>query len=407
MKRNLFIHTALALLTVYTPAVLAGEFYTVIGPDGRPMVVERRSTQQTVQAPSEQQTNRLSQSAVLPAAKKDLKTSTQLLPKAELASKDQLPSAVVSSQTVSALPKGTKPVIQRNAEFSVPPAPHVQSTSARQDGPSKTGSAHHYTPVTAPLNQITSSQPEPAETIQQKSFAAQNEALVIVEGEQYIKSEYLEEKEFNVEGKKRFYTMPEGIIDTKHGATRLQVIEREKGIGRSVLDHLFKRSQITDSQPITLAATYYRVPPVETTKSLGQQCFNGKKLKRVKQVDLAQEVNIWPRAPLKEQFDFEIVKVGDQIQNIQINSYASRQHQPTFYWPFVAFLDAEGCVIEGAGGFKRQVNEANSARFKMIEGVIHVPEKTQYLLMTPLLSAPDVEDQVLSNQGQIKLIALR
>src|SRR5699024_2415231 len=39
------------------------------------------------------------------------------------------------------------------------------------------------------------------------------EDFVMVDGEKYIKNEYLEDKEFNLEGKKRFYAMPEGIID--------------------------------------------------------------------------------------------------------------------------------------------------------------------------------------------------
>ncbi|HAK32412.1 MAG TPA: FilE, partial [Acinetobacter radioresistens] len=50
---------------------------------------------------------------------------------------------------------------------------------------------------------------------------------------------------------------------------------------------------------------------------------------------------------------------------------------------------------------------ASMIHFKKLEGVIRIPVHTQYLLMTPLLSAPDTPNYVLSNQGQLKLIALR
>ncbi|MEK5772242.1 hypothetical protein VXE29_16980, partial [Acinetobacter variabilis] len=75
-------------------------------------------------------------------------------------------------------------------------------------------------------------QPTSAENLK-KRLDDQNDILEI-EGNQYVKNEVLEEKEFNLDGKKRFYTMPEGIIDTKNGATRLQTVQREKGIGQSV-----------------------------------------------------------------------------------------------------------------------------------------------------------------------------
>jgi hypothetical protein len=52
-------------------------------------------------------------------------------------------------------------------------------------------------------------------------------------GEKYIDSEYLEEKEFNLEGKKRFYVMPEGIVDARLGAVRMQPEQREKGVSKS------------------------------------------------------------------------------------------------------------------------------------------------------------------------------
>src|SRR5690606_31835020 len=55
-------------------------------------------------------------------------------------------------------------------------------------------------------------------TIQKTGFSQ-------VEGIEYVDSEYLENKEFNLEGKKRFYSMPEGVVDKNIGTTRIQTIE--------------------------------------------------------------------------------------------------------------------------------------------------------------------------------------
>ena len=142
-------------------------------------------------------------------------------------------------------------------------------------------------------------------------------------------------------------------------------------------------------------------------QSLGQACYSDKKIKKVKVLKAQQDVNVWPRQPLKDQFDYEVVAVQAGIKNVQLSSYASSQDQPSFYWPFVAFLDESGCVIEGVTGFKNQNREENKYRYAVMDGMLQLPTQTRYILMTPLLSAVDVEDQILSNQGQIKLTAIR
>jgi hypothetical protein len=99
--------------------------------------------------------------------------------------------------------------------------------------------------------------------------------------------------------------------------------------------------------------------------------------------------------------------VENAIQNIQINSYASRQNNPAFYWPFAVFLDSQGCVLEGAGGYKNNDAGPDYLYRGRIEGVIQVPDKTEYILLTPLAAAIDVEQRALANYGQLKLIAIR
>jgi hypothetical protein len=231
--------------------------------------------------------------------------------------------------------------------------------------------------------------------------------LSTIDGDTYVNNEYLEEKEFNLEGKKRFYAMPEGVIDPKTGATRMQMVEREKGVGQSVIDNLFKKNRATEDKPIVLSTSYYRVSKADTVEGLGQQCFSQKQLLKAKSLKAHQDTNLWPRAPIKAQFDFEVVQLDAGIKNIEIHSYASKKNNPVFYWPFAVFLDAKGCVMEGAGGYKNNDADANHLYREKIEGVLQIPSDTKYLLLTPLATAIDVDERVLSNQGQLKLIAIR
>ena len=130
-------------------------------------------------------------------------------------------------------------------------------------------------------------------------------------------------------------------------------------------------------------------------------------LKKAKSLQANHDINVWPKKPIKENFEFEIIKVDSNIQNIQLNSYASTQNDPTFYWPFAVFLDQNACVLEGVGGFKNDENSPSMLSHEMIAGILHVPEQSHYLLLTPLSSAVDVEHKVLTNHGQLKLIAIR
>ena len=239
------------------------------------------------------------------------------------------------------------------------------------------------------------------------SSKSTSDGFLEINGDRYVKNEYLEGQEFNLENKKRFYVMPEGVVDKELGAPRLQVVEREKGVNQGVLDRLFKSTQPAESSVITLSTQYYPIAKDQVVQSLGQTCYSDKKIKKAKILKVQQDVNVWPRQPLKDQFDYEVVAVQAGIKNVQLSSYASSQDQPSFYWPFVAFLDESGCVIEGVTGFKNQNREENKYRYAVIDGMLQLPTQTRYILMTPLLSAVDVEDQILSNQGQIKLTAIR
>ncbi|WP_425918174.1 putative pilus assembly protein FilE [Acinetobacter sp. TSRC1-2] len=367
----------------------AGEFYTIIGPDGRPMIVQ----QQIQPKPKVVEVLKLQQPVTTIQNNVQEAQSQKTVAEIKLSKPAQLQ---VENGSISAVTKKNNSALV-NEEHSHPLV-QIESKNVEQIkdvSNSQSTLKNEEMKVHLP------------DTLVKQKESENTDTFMMIAGEKYIKNEYLENKEFNLEGKKRFYAMPEGVIDIKHGATRLQMVEREKGVSKSLLQSIFKKNQKQDTGPITLSSTYYRVSQADAIESLGQQCIKDKKIKNAKTVSLDKEVNVWPRAPLKEQFDFEIVKVSNAIQNIQINSYASRQQNPTFYWPFVVFLDSSGCVLEGTGGFKNHEAVQSFTTYQKIEGIVHIPPQSQYILLTPLASAIDLENKALTNQGQLKLIAIR
>lgn len=441
----------------------AGEFYTIIGPDGRPMVIPRAPSEtkqvetQTQLEPQqvEKIESRLSQTqqmpsiqtAVLVAKTQISQAQTAAKVKEETATKPQpqsvkgkpssfaQPSEVVENVPAKTIahPAKLKTQVESSAAVSVQPvetpkqaspvlltnmSPQEVSSSAPVKDPALSNKntqttttakqvdrALHKIEANTAIEKATRlASPPTAVPVSSKSTS---DGFLEINGDRYVKNEYLEGQEFNLENKKRFYVMPEGVVDKELGAPRLQVVEREKGVNQGVLDRLFKSTQPTESSVITLSTQYYPIAKDQVVQGLGQACYSDKKIKKSKILKAQQDVNVWPRQPLKDQFDYEVVAVQAGIKNVQLSSYASSQDQPSFYWPFVAFLDESGCVIEGVTGFKNQNREENKYRYAVMDGMLQLPTQTRYILMTPLLSAVDVEDQVLSNQGQIKLTAIR
>lgn len=438
IKRTLFSKSILTLIFSMGSVCYANQFYTIIGPDGRPIVVQRNAAEkkQTIQAlETAQQQKQLQENQQQDQFKQDKVHQAQQIP----------------AQTSVQVSKNTSAQVNKQLNQSKPNISEQSATSQNQVTQTKTNSTLHASQTEpnaaqqkmssvesvhqtesaeeAAINKV-AVKPSVLEGLQQlpQQFAidpstvsvskktpdqashtsAQQMGYIEMAGEQYVKSEYLEDQEFNLEGKKRFYSMPEGMIDTKNGGgTRMQVVERERGVSRSVLNKLFKKQSVAEPQAIVLAEDYYRVNQIEAIESLGQQCFAESKKNKAKTLKAQQDLNLWPRAPLTEKFDYELVKLEGDIRNIQIKSYATKQNHPTFYWPFVVFLDQKGCVIEGAGGFRNQDTAGNVLRHEVIEGMLQLPENSHYILLTPLASAVDMEHRALSNQGQLKLIAIR
>lgn len=408
-RKRILLSTSFYILSCAFSIGFAGEFFTIIGPDGRPMVVQRKANEVQAKRPL-QETKRIDVmkpevNLVIPQS--SLSTSSpQSVPL-----KPQQQVIKQQAHTIKAGVTQAKGVPRvKQVDPSVPPHAEQLQHENQFQGQQKTVEQSPLVKAKQEALPIT----QPVVIKANTTAAVANEVAPVpstmfnqMDGTEYVRNEYLEDREFNLEGKKRFYTMPEGVIDHKTGATRFQVIEREKGVSKSVLNFILKPKQKENLVPIVLASTYYRMPKQDTIESLGQICFNDKKVEKAKTLQVNHDINVWPKKPLKEKFEFEIIKIENNVQNIQLNSYASRQNDPTFYWPFAVFLDEKACVIEGAGGFKNDENSSSMLSHGMIAGTLHVPEQSHYLLLTPLSSAIDVEHKVLTNHGQLKLIAIR
>ena len=433
IKRTLFSKSILTLIFSMGSVCYANQFYTIIGPDGRPIVVQRNAAEkkQTIQAletaqkqkkeqqkPAQTAVQAVPAQQVIPATSLQLKSASENAAQKTL--KEQIqetaPSSKVVVQQARTMQQQQKVLVTQDVEKTKTSLIAEKTDIASNTQKLVKASSVDVEKTKPKISSVIGLEENSASPLSQSAIVVEAKAetdatssgFMEMAGEQYVKSEYLEDQEFNLEGKKRFYSMPEGIIDTKNGGgARMQVVERERGVSRSVLNKLFKKQSVAEPQAIVLAADYYRVNQAEAIEGLGQQCFAESKKNKAKTLKAQQDLNLWPRAPLTEKFDYELVKLEGNIQNIQINSYAMKQNQPTFYWPFVVFLDQKGCVIEGAGGFRNQDTAGNVLQHEVIEGMLQLPKNSHYVLLTPLASAVDMEHRALSNQGQLKLIAIR
>ncbi|VXA55887.1 Flagellar protein FilE [Acinetobacter proteolyticus] len=397
------------LMIASTSVVYANGFYTIIGPDGRPMVVPMRDGKKAVE-PNKQKQAIITEKTVQPTIDHSSTVKTIVVPieqqKVEYAHPVEppknLPKAIKTDE-------GAKPTIEQHKREPMPSSDRMdKGTIKRPIVPIEQSKVIQAS--TSPL-MIEKPSVEKNTTVIEKAPLAQgissssNEVVSStgfsqVDGVDYVNNEYLENQEFNLDGKKRFYTIPDGT-------GRTETIERKKGVSRSVLDKLLNRSQ-QSSAPIVLSSTYVRLSSEDLKAAFeNDRCFLEDYKKSIKTLTLNKDVGIWPRKPLKEKFEYELLKLDGSIQYMQIDSYSSSNSKPMYYWPLVVFLDEKGCIAEGVSGFKNSTTAATVLQHSALQGVIKVPKDVRYVMMTPLASAVDVSEQELSNQGQIKISVLQ
>jgi hypothetical protein len=215
-----------------------------------------------------------------------------------------------------------------------------------------------------------------------------------VDGERYINSEYLEQREFNLDGRKRFYAVPDG-----NG--RLINVEREKGVNLTSL-----QAPTPTSDLVALAKAYQRIPASDLQQLTGQRCLTNKALKEAKPLK-TEPVDFWPRPSFKPAFDFVLAKLSAQVRDLRLISYASGSRHPTLYWPLPMFLDGQGCLLEGVMSYQQEHIGATFLQQSALSGILHVPQDARYLLLTPLAEAADMPHVQLSDHGQLHVVPLR
>lgn len=373
--------------------VYADGFYTIIGPDGRPMIVPKKDTSQQLQS----QVRNIEKESTLPNKIIENKVETPV--KLSNSQNRNIQSDISNTRKIE---KIEPTIVEQNVEskntqtVEIPLSQELKSVQTLESKQLKTKDINQkekYSKVVTPINNKELKK-------ESNTSAQQKDGFTSIDGVSYVNNEYLEGQEFNLEGKKRFYTMPDG-------SGRLETIERKKGVSRSMLDRIMSRP-IESSKAITLSTNYVRLTPEDLALAFEEdRCFVENYTKSIKKLSLNKDIGLWPRKPLKEKFEYELVELDNPITYIQIDSYASSNNKPVYYWPLVIFLDKKGCIQEGVSGFKNETVSESTFKHAAIQGVLRVPETAHYVMMTPLASAVDVPEQELSNQGQIKISVIQ
>lgn len=337
------------------------KFVTIIGPDGFPLVVPMEPAQgkTVVQAPEK--------------AVKEIPTQEKAIQKTVPAPVLTQAELFQSHPTSEVIKETSPPIIT-----SVVETPSVKS-------PPKVIVENKV--VEAPVAKA-------AQIVEKQPFT-------LVDGEKYYDSEYLESKEFNLEEKSRFYQIPMSA-----GGGNWDVVERTKGVDMSWFNLRDQQTQQTN-EVVALGKDYQVISSDLLQQALPVSCVSEKALKNAKDFK-ERSVSFWPRAPFNDEFDFELAALGDRkIQNIRLSSFVKNDKDKRYYWPMVVFLDGKGCIVEGATGYFTQAYAATMLQTESIEGVLHIPNNTKYILLTPLEAAVDLPEKQLSNHGQITLTVLR
>lgn len=439
----LALGVSLAITTPY-----AANFYTIIGPDGHPMIVQKpiekpkeisqkelpKKEQPQTETPKHSESKSIKTDHLTFEKTQKIESTDQQIKSAPILKNNPNQDAKVyveaptsklnESEPVSAQKSQYQPVqhqkvqqqkqivaeqkIIQKASKQEPKADTAVMLKTQQKSTIESSSAPVIRPSKSAEQTVTiaesSAQSSESSQAQEPQKDTENSPFTVIDGQKYVNNEYLEDQEFNLEGKKRFYMTPE--VGAVHG--RYETIERQKGLSASLLDRIRGDSKPVEKKAIVLASTYYRLPQNEVVQNLEKSCFTGKKVLKAKKLSTKnQEVGIWPVAPIKENFAYEVVELDSQVQNVLLTSYASSSKVPSYYWPLVVFLDQQGCVLEGVSGFKNEDMQDNNLQFSAMEGVLRKPEKAVYMFLTPLSSAIDVENKQLTNHGQIKLSVIQ
>lgn len=416
---------AISLACISTAQAERANFYTIIGPDGQMIVIDRNAaSEQPKMASGDQPAKRrwslfgkksngeksvgaavdsaapsvtvpvqtAKNSSVTPPSRVQVQPNLVNLPRVDPPFESQLSNSGKPATPDTVGQNNTVPS-KREADSSL-----GNSTSITQNGNNDNKVKQFVTPITVPTVRQPLNNTNQTAAVQSGQDKDRNgNPVTVIDGEQYIDSEYLEQREFNLEGKKRFYNLPDGLGGR-------EIIEREKGVDMTV----FRKQTIDQpTQVVTLAKNYQRMPQAQVVELTGIQCFTPKQLEKAKPMSANEAVNFWPRPGFEPKFDFVLAKLEQPINDIQLLSYANTSNNPRFYWPLPIFLDEKGCVIEGVNSFYQDTIAPTVTMHQALQGYLHLPPATKYILLTPLETAADLSETQLTNKGQVRLTPIR
>lgn len=349
----------LTSVSVYTApsAAKQGEtrFYSIPGPDGIPIIIERP----------------------LPATRS---------------------SATIDAQTEGNLPKQAEPIRPIRTQNSNTVSPSVTAPSLPLvAAPASMGGQENNQPKVKLDSTLPSSAPKQSDSRPVPSLRKSQREMPPtnrLDGQDYIESEYLEQRQFNLTDRKRFYSVPDGT-------GQQLTFERDNS-------QLVRNMQppVVNVAPMTLSERYRIISASEVGRLLGQACIDPKMLRRARTFQ-ADEISLWPQPALsQQQIAFDIARLPSQLSGLRFLSFASRERNPTYYWPLAAFLNERGCVIEGASQFYQDNLPATSLQHAGLRGTLRVPAGSRFLLITPLAESPDLTQVRLTNRGALRLVAL-
>ena len=238
-------------------------------------------------------------------------------------------------------------------------------------------------------NAKATNQGKPASAQQDSQKVVTSDDFIDKDGIEYVDSELLIEKQFNLSDKKRFFPVPNQVGSVDY-------IERTDD---QVADTLVLKAT---PQPLYRVADNYSVLPASALKSaLPMECLTSKQLQKAEGFSKRGTKNLWPIQGNKD-FEYELVKLSDADQIIYLQSYESKS-PGTFYWPLSVFLDQQGCIIQGAASYLTEQVPSTWIQKSSLKGVLLAPEEAQYLLMTPMAQMPYSEEYSLSRSGSITL----
>lgn len=410
------VFLAVFCLSVGATLSYANDLITIIGPDGLPMVVPMQKTdsQNKVERKSKESVGEKKSWFKLfsnNGANPPQESSKAVDLKKENIKSDPSTSSRVNSNKI----EQKKVVPSTGAKLVTPQAKENAVVKIDERQQAHNVAKEDMLQVSAVVQTIEDSQsiqPQSTPTAVEPPLANDlipQEPYQVIDGEKYYDAEYLESKEFNIEGHKRFYQIPTppmsvGMQGMSGGTTNWDMVEREKGVDMSIIRG---EAQKQEEAVIALGANYHIIPKEELAEALPIQCVDDKAIRKSKTFGKNDSVSFFPRAPFNDEFDFELLDFDKPVKNLKITSYASNNNSPSYYWPIAIFLDENGCIIEGASAFHTSSHPATMLQSASIDGVIHVPNNSHYLLMSALEYGADVPQLKLSNEGQIKLTMLR